>query len=81
MALPETNTDGLSAVIARALEQRKSPWLDTKGAADYLKSTPGTLKTWRASGSGPRFHGTHRFVRYHMDDLDAFMRGEAPRHD
>lgn len=81
MATSEMHINGLSAVIERALEQRKSPWLDTKGAAEYLKSTPGTLKTWRASGCGPRFHGTHRFVRYHMDDLDSFMRGEVPRHD
>jgi hypothetical protein len=80
MASPQTYSDGLSAAIERALDRRSSPWLDTKGAAEYLKSTPGTLKTWRASGGGPRFHGKHRFVRYHVADLDAFMRGEAP-HD
>lgn len=80
MALSHPNSDDLSAVIERALEQRKSPWLDTRGAAEYIKSTPGTLKTWRAAGGGPRFHGKHRFVRYHVADLDAFMRGQAP-HD
>lgn len=66
--------------VGAALDTRvRSPWLNTEQAADYLKSTPGTLKSWRATGAGPRFHGTHRFVRYHIDDLDAFMRGESGR--
>jgi len=80
MILTEANAEGICAAVERALKQRGSPWLDTRGAAEYLKSTPGTLKTWRASGEGPRYHGRDRFVRYHVADLDAFMRGEA-RHD
>jgi hypothetical protein len=52
----------------------RSPWMTTVAAARYLSSTPGTLKTWRASGTGPKHHGTHRFVRYHIGDLDRFMR-------
>ncbi|MDP2374265.1 helix-turn-helix domain-containing protein [Reyranella sp.] len=81
MATSAIEADGLTAIIQRALNRDHSPWLDTKGAAAYLKSTPGTLKTWRATGDGPRFHGKHRFVRYHVTDLDAFMRGEDPSHD
>jgi hypothetical protein len=70
----------LEDAISRALDRRvRSPWLNTEQAAEYLKTTPGTLKTWRATGAGPRYHGTHRFVRYHTDELDAFMRGEAAR--
>jgi hypothetical protein len=57
----------------------RTPWLTTVQAATYLASTPGTLKAWRALGSGPRYHGRHRFVRYHVDDLDAFMRKEDDR--
>ena len=69
--------DDLESAVARALEARgRSPWLTTAQAAEYLGATQGTLKTWRATGCGPKYHGKHRFVRYHMDDLDAFMRGE-----
>ena len=50
-----------------------SPWLRTAAAAEYLGCTPGTLKTWRAAGAGPRYHGRHRFVRYHVTDLDDFV--------
>jgi helix-turn-helix protein len=53
--------------------QRVSPWLTTTAAAEYLGCTPGTLKTWRAAGAGPRYHGRHRFVRYHVADLNAFV--------
>jgi len=52
---------------------RSTPWLRTAAAAEYLGCTPGTLKTWRASGAGPRHHGRHRFVRYHVSDLDDFV--------
>jgi hypothetical protein len=58
-----------------------SPWMTTVAAARYLSSTPGTLKTWRASGAGPKRYGTHRFVRYHVADLDQFMRGEEKSND
>jgi hypothetical protein len=50
-----------------------SPWLTTRAAAEYLGCTAGTLKTWRAAGAGPRYHGRHRFVRYNVADLDAFV--------
>ena len=55
------------------LSGERSPWLTTPAAAEYLGCTPGTLKTWRASGAGPRYHGRHRFVRYHVSDLDDFV--------
>ncbi|WP_174801472.1 helix-turn-helix domain-containing protein [Martelella limonii] len=53
-----------------------SPWLDTAAAARYLGKAPGTLKGWRSKGEGPVFHVVSRqFIRYHIDDLDAFVRG------
>jgi hypothetical protein len=58
----------------------RSPWFDTDGAAIYLGSTPGTVKTWRANGEGPKYHLIHnKSVRYHKDDLDRFVRGEDGR--
>ncbi len=68
------------AVKRALLARQRSPWLDTEAAAAYLSSTPGTLRTWRAQGEGPRYHVIHgKSVRYHVDELDAFVRGEAVR--
>jgi len=71
----------IDAAVSRALENRNSsPWLDSEAAAEYLACTPGTLKTWRSQGQGPRYHVIHnKLVRYHADDLDAFVRGEVTR--
>jgi hypothetical protein len=54
-----------------------SPWLDTAAAATYLGNSPKTLAIWRCRGEGPRYRVVNRrLVRYHVDDLDAFVRGE-----
>lgn len=59
---------------------KRSPWLDSDAAAEYLSCTPGTLKTWRSRGEGPGYHIIQsKLVRYHVADLDAFVRGEAAR--
>lgn len=67
--------------LRRVLDNHtRSPWFDTAGAAAYLHSTEATLRSWRAAGSGPRYHVIHgKTVRYHMSDLDAFVRGEDCR--
>lgn len=73
--------DKIEDAVKRALLARpSSPWLDSEGAASYLGCTPGTLKTWRTRGEGPRYHVFNgKSVRYHVDELDAFVRGEAVR--
>lgn len=67
--------------LRRVLDTHKrSPWLDSEVAAEYLACTPGTLKTWRSLGQGPKYHIIQsKLVRYHIDDLDAFVRGEVAR--
>ncbi len=58
----------------------QTPWMDNKAAAEYIGCTPGTMKTWRARGEGPRYHVINeKLVRYHVTDLDAFVRGEVQR--
>lgn len=53
-----------------------SPWLNTDEAAGYLGNSPKTLAIWRCQGQGPRYHILNRrLVRYHVDDLDAFVFG------
>jgi hypothetical protein len=70
----QTVEDALRRVLDT---HNRSPWLDTEAAAAYLSSTPGTLRTWRAQGEGPRYHVVHgKAVRYNVADLDAFVRGE-----
>lgn len=54
-------------------DQFTSPWLTTEQAASYLSVSPGTLRNWRSSGAGPSYHVVGRIVRYHRDDLDAFL--------
>ena len=67
--------------LRRVLDtHNRSPWFGTEAAAIYLTSTPGTLRTWRANGEGPRYYVIHgKSVRYHVTDLDAVIRGEAAR--
>jgi hypothetical protein len=56
-----------------------TPWFDTEAAAAYLRKEPGTLKSWRSRGCGPRFYVVNgQTIRYHLDDLDGFIRGGKP---
>lgn len=69
--------DARGDTVARAVT---SPWLDTEAAAAYLSCSPGTLRSWRARGQGPRYRVIHdKIVRYHRDDLDGFVLGEGGR--
>lgn len=68
--------EAIRAVIREELARPSTPWLDTEAAAAYLGSTAGTLKNWRATGRGPRYRVVQeRLIRYHRDDLDAFVSG------
>jgi hypothetical protein len=80
MTAPLTKND-IEDALRRVLDvHARSPWLDTEAAATYLSSTPGTLRSWRANGEGPRYHVIHgKSVRYNVADLDAFIRGEDGR--
>ncbi|MEP0144509.1 MAG: helix-turn-helix domain-containing protein [Parasphingorhabdus sp.] len=75
----------ISSLLAEILENTKkqdnqSPWLDTDQAAGYLNCSSGTLKTWRSRGEGPAYHViNHKLVRYNVDDLNAYVRGEVAR--
>lgn len=55
-----------------------SPWLTTAQAARYLHMSGGTLANWRISGEGPNYQAVGRVIRYHKDELDAFMFAGAP---
>jgi hypothetical protein len=44
-------------------------------AAIYFATSPDVLRTWRATGRGPRFKGRGHFIRYQKGVLDDFMSG------
>jgi hypothetical protein len=52
-----------------------SPWLTPKEAAGYLKVKPNTLAKWRVAGHGPQYSKRTGVVLYHVNDLDAWVRG------
>ncbi|UKV13234.1 helix-turn-helix domain-containing protein [Thalassospiraceae bacterium SW-3-3] len=63
----------------RAMEARKgSPFLSTQQAAFYLSLSARTLEKMRFNGRGPRYRKHGRYVRYHIDDLDAWSEGREP---
>ncbi len=71
----ELTIEAIRAVVREELGKPSTPWLDSDAAAAYLGSTAGTLRNWRATGKGPRYHVVQdRLVRYHVEDLDAFVR-------
>lgn len=62
--------------IARAARAKKgSPFLSTEQAAFYLGLSARKLQAMRSAGHGPGFRRHSRYVRYHIDDLDAWSKG------
>lgn len=47
-------------------------FLNTKEAADFLGLKPNTLEKMRVYGGGPEYRKHGRYVRYHIDDLNAW---------
>jgi hypothetical protein len=64
-----------------ARAKRGSPFLNTAQAAHYLGLAKRTLEDWRGEGLGPASRRHGRFVRYHIDDLDAWSKGEGSAQD
>ena len=54
---------------------RSGPWLKASEAAEYLALAVGTVHNLTWAGRLPCCK-RGRIVRYHRDDLDAWLRGE-----
>ena len=63
-------------IIRAAKAKKGSPFLNTAQAAFYVGLSRRTLEKMRLTGAGPRFRKHGRYVRYHIDDLDAWSLGE-----
>jgi hypothetical protein len=48
-------------------------FLNTKQLSELLEIPEGTLRQWRCSGVGPRWHKLRGSVRYDMEHLDRFI--------
>ncbi|KUM26733.1 hypothetical protein AU467_19580 [Mesorhizobium loti] len=66
----------------RAARAKKgSPFLNTAQAAFYVGLSQRTLEKMRLKGGGPQFRKHGRFVRYHIDELDAWSKGRPQPSD
>lgn len=64
--------------IGRAQRAKKgSPFLNTEQAAFYLGLSARRLQQMRGERSGPRFRRHSRYIRYHIDDLDAWSKASS----
>jgi hypothetical protein len=64
--------------IVRAANAKKgSPFLTTDQAGHYIALSGRSLEKMRARGDGPRFRKHGRYVRYHIDDLDAWSQAHG----
>ena len=57
----------------------RSPFLDTREAATYLRLRPSTLERWRSVGGGPTFRKLGGRVVYAQSELDAFAEAGRKR--
>lgn len=64
-------------VIRAANAKKGSPFLSTGQAALYIGLSNRTLEKMRVVGGGPKFRKHGRYVRYHIDDLDAWSSAHA----
>ncbi|MFT4251968.1 MAG: helix-turn-helix domain-containing protein [Caulobacter sp.] len=69
------------AIIRAARAKKGSPFLNTAQAAYYVSLAARTLETMRGRGEGPAFRRHGRFIRYHIDDLDAWSHDHGSRRD
>ena len=69
--------DTAQNTVLRAAKARKgSPFLTTKEAAFYLGLKPHTLVKMRMQLRGPNHRSHGRYIFYHIDDLEAWSKGQ-----
>ena len=62
----------------RATNAKKgSPFLTTAQAAYFVGLSRRTLEKMRTVGGGPKYRKHGRYVRYHIDDLEAWSISRA----
>lgn len=59
-------------IIRATATRRGSPFLNTTQAADFIGLSHRTLERMRTKGRGPDYRKHGRYVKYHIDDLEAW---------
>ena len=83
LVVPEDLIETLARRVADLVSERLEPqpmgppWLDEDGAALYASMTRDAISGARKRGQLRSHRSTTGRIRYHRDDLDAFLRGEA----
>ena len=73
LELPDELVEALR-VIVRAEVAGVSPWCDLAGAAEYAAMTKDAVESARKRGQLQAHRSATGRIRYHRDDLDAFLR-------
>jgi len=64
-------------LLAEIADLPPDAFITSVHAAAYINSTLGVLQSWRSQRRGPRYHGSHEFIRYRVSDLDRWMAARA----
>jgi hypothetical protein len=64
-------------LLAEIADLPCSAFVTTTLAAAYINTSPAAMMNWRSQRRGPRYHGTHEFIRYRISDLDQWMSARA----
>jgi len=76
--------DHVAEIVTQYIRENppiSTPWLAPEDAAAYLRLTVRGLEDMRAKGTGPKYHKVNaRVVRYHVNDLDAWLLSDGGEH-
>jgi hypothetical protein len=64
-------------LLAEITSLPSSAFINTALAAAYIGTSAAAMMNWRSQRRGPRYHGTHEFIRYRISDLDQWMSARA----
>lgn len=67
------DVEQLDAITRAGFARSGSPYLNTAQAAHYCNLSERTMKQMRYDEIGPKYHKMGKIVRYHIDDLDAWL--------
>jgi hypothetical protein len=77
MKLKRISEKSRAELLAEIAELPSSTFIPPAQAAAYIGSTSSVLHCWRSQRRGPRYHGSHEFIRYRISDLDLWMATRA----
>lgn len=76
LSVPDDFVDAIATAVAAKLDGNAadaSPWMNAKGAADYLACSVSRIRTLTMTGDLPVHRDGSRPL-YHRDELDAYVR-------